>query len=186
MLPPNGVRISAIESFNLGEDDGRGTAEKNVSDLEPIPDTLTLKSGAKLCNIHAVIVCTGYHITLPFLASYHEDETSAVEASETVLVTDGTQIHNLHKDIFYIPDPSLLFVGVPYFTATFTLFEFQALTVAAVLSGMANLPTEDAMRKEYRDTVTRKRTGTAFHSLRGFEVEYVKELLKWVNADIEV
>jgi ACS family pantothenate transporter-like MFS transporter len=98
-----------------------------------------------------------------------------------MLVTDGTQLHNLHKDIFYIPDPTLLFIGVPYFTATFTLFEFQAITAAAVLSGLADLPSEDAMRKEYEERVERKGYGKMFHSLRGVEVEYVNELLEWVN-----
>jgi hypothetical protein len=100
-------------------------------------------------------------------------------------VTDGTQRHNLHKDIFYIPDPSLIFVGVPYFTATFTLFEFQAMVVAKVLSGKVILPNESLMGAEYRKRVEEKGFGKAFHSLREREVEYVDELLAWANEDLE-
>jgi ACS family pantothenate transporter-like MFS transporter len=182
-LPPNAIRIGEIQSFSaVDEDEIRETQSLNDS---PIAGKVTLKSGETLCNIHNVIICTGYHITLPFLASYHEDETPAADASNRVLVTDGTQVHNLHKDIFYIPDPSLAFIGVPYFTATFTLFEFQALAVTAVLSGLASLPAENVMREEYRDRVQRKGTGKVFHSLRGHEVEYVNELLDWINADGE-
>jgi ACS family pantothenate transporter-like MFS transporter len=179
MLPPNALRVSEIESFDLY---GGGESSTNPSsNEEPIDSTITLKSGEKLCNIDYVILCTGYHMALPFLRHLHEDDTPPTEASETVLVTDGSQLHNLHKDIFYIPDPSLLFVGVPYFTATFTLFEFQALVVAQVLSGRADLPDAEAMREEYKERVLQKGFGKPFHSLRGVEVGYVNELLSWVN-----
>jgi hypothetical protein len=90
-------------------------------------------------------------------------------------------IHNLHKDIFYIPDPTLAFVGVPYFTATFTLFEFQAMAVAAAFSGRAKLPTQEEMKREYVARVESKGLGKKFHNLRGKDAEYVDELLAWVN-----
>jgi MFS transporter, ACS family, pantothenate transporter len=183
MLPENAVRISEIASFELADSGGKSDA--TLASNEPIPTTVTLKSGEIICDIHNIIVATGYHITVPFLRSLHEDDTPATKASDTVLVTDGTQIHNLHKDIFYIPDPSLIFVGVPYFTATFSLFEFQALTITQVLSGLAGLPTEKEMRQEYRERVLRKGYGKSFHSLRGVEVEYVNELLDWVNEHSE-
>jgi hypothetical protein len=140
-----------------------------------------LKSGQKLCGIHGIIICTGYHITLPFLQEYHDDETSPADANETVLVTDGTQVHNLHKDIFYIPDPTLVFVGVPYYTATFTLFEFQAIAVAAVFSGIAQLPPAEEMRAEYLARIKAKGSGRGFHSLRNVEENYVADILGWVN-----
>jgi ACS family pantothenate transporter-like MFS transporter len=40
------------------------------------------------------------------------------------------------------------------------------------------------MRKEYEERVERKGYGKQFHSLRGVEVEYVAELLEWVNEDV--
>lgn len=113
------MRISEVTSF-----EAQGDHSDILSDDDPIPLIVHLKSGQKLCRIHHIVFCTGYHITLPFLKQFHEDETAPSKASDTVLVTDGTQVHNLHKDIFYIPDPTLAFVGVPYYTATFTLFEF--------------------------------------------------------------
>ena len=122
-------------------------------------------------------------MSLPFLQQYHSDATPVHEANSTVLVTDGTQIHNLHKDIFYIPDPTLIFIGIPFFTATFTLFEFQAIAVAAVLSGKAYLPAANEMRNEYLQRLREKGTGKVFHSLKDREVQYVDELLNWVNED---
>ena len=153
--------------------------------LKPIPGRVVLKDGRELNDIHRIIFCTGYHMSLPFLRQYHEDKTPVHRADETVLVTDGTQVHNLHKDIWYIPDPSLIFIGVPFFTATFTLFEFQAIVVAAVLSGKAFLPSKEKMRIEYEQRAREKGTGKMFHSLRDREVEYVDELLEWVNGDGE-
>ncbi|KAF7157595.1 hypothetical protein CNMCM5623_001969 [Aspergillus felis] len=174
VLPENGVRISEIARFEVQSD-------KPVLEDEHLPLIVHLKSGQKLCGIHGIIICTGYHITLPFLQEYHDDETSAADANETVLVTDGTQVHNLHKDIFYIPDPTLVFVGVPYYTATFTLFEFQAITVAAVFSGIAQLPPAEEMRAEYLARIKAKGSGRGFHSLRNVEEHYVADILDWVN-----
>lgn len=150
---------------------------------EALPGRIFLRDGQVLDDIHRIVVCTGYHFSLPFLPNYHSDDTRVHEANDTVLVTNGTQIHNLHKDIFYIPDPTLLFIGVPYYNTTFTLFEFQAMVAAAVLSKRAVLPSEEMMRAEYRERVRSKGTGRAFHSLKDKEVEYVDELLQWVNGD---
>jgi hypothetical protein len=181
LLPDNGYRVDEVVSYDA-PDSGESSS---LAPSEPIPSTVTLKSGQKLCDIHHVILCTGYHLTLPFLPHLHSDEMPVEQANDTVLVTDGTQFHNLHKDIFYINDPSLVFVGVPFFTATFTLFEFQAMVVAKVLAGQAKLPSKEAMQSEYNDRVRTKGYGKAFHSLRDREEEYVNELLTWVNRDLE-
>ncbi|KAI3002632.1 hypothetical protein CBS147346_5858 [Aspergillus niger] len=174
VLPENGTRISEIERFEI--------EAKAATDDEALPIKVHLKSGQTLCGIDAIIICTGYHITLPFLPEYHDDATPAERASDTVLVTDGTQVHNLHKDIFYIPDPTLAFVGVPYYTATFTLFEFQAIAVANVFAGIAELPAESAMKDEYTRKIEEKGSGKRFHSLKDIEEFYVIDLLEWING----
>lgn len=181
MLPDNAYRIDEIVSY----DEPRVDTSASLNDSEAIPATVTLKSGAKICDIHHVILCTGYHLTLPFLPQLTSDETPVDQADDVLLVTDGTQFHNLHKDIFYINDPTLAFIGVPFFTATFTLFEFQAMVVAKVLSGQAKLPSKDAMRLEYNARVKTKGYGKSFHSLRDHETSYVNELMTWVNADLD-
>jgi hypothetical protein len=181
MLPDNAYRIEEAVSYDIPTPERHST----LQDDEAIPATVTLKSGRKICDIHHVILCTGYHLTLPFLPQMHSDGTPANKANDTVLATDGSMFHNLHKDIFYIPDPTLIFIGVPFFTATFTLFEFQAMAAAKVLSGQAKLPSTRDMRAEYDDRVKSKGYGKAFHSLRDREVEYVDELMAWVNRDLE-
>lgn len=174
-LPSNVTRIGEVESF-----------EHNTSTISPIDEhlslTVHLKSGNLLENIDTIILCTGYQIALPFLDDYNDYNVSATEANERVLVTDGTQVHNLHQDIFYIPDPTLAFVGVPFYTATFSLFEFQAIAVAAYLSGVTHLPSTADLRMKYEDRVKEKGYGRSFHSLKDREQPYVAELIKWVNS----
>lgn len=180
LLPENGTRIGEIASFEVTQ---QSSDILELAQSDALPITTVLKSGQKLCGIDYVIVSTGYHLSLPFLKQLHDDHMPVDQASENILVTDGTQIHNLHKDIFYIPDPSLMFVGIPYFSATFTLFEFQAIAVAAMLSGKATLPSERIMRDDYEERVKRKGYGKPFHSIRGEEEIYVSELVEWVNAE---
>ncbi|PYH42507.1 putative FAD dependent oxidoreductase [Aspergillus saccharolyticus JOP 1030-1] len=176
VLPDNAVRVGEVESFEITSKD------EIVSDDQPLPLNIHLKSGQKLCEIDHVIICTGYHITLPFLSELHDDATPADQADETILVTDGTQVHNLHKDIFYIPDPTLAFVGVPYYTATFTLFEFQAIVVANVFAGIAEVPPTEDMREEYAEKIRTKGSGKTFHSLKDMEEIYVEDLMSWING----
>ncbi|MCJ1419398.1 hypothetical protein MMC32_005753 [Xylographa parallela] len=178
-------RVGAIESFSdvpLQREPGRQHVE-GLRGEQAIPSSIKLQDGTVLRNIHRVILCTGYHCSYPFLPTLHDDSAPVSAATPHLLVTDGTQTHNLHKDIFYIPDPTLAFVGVPYYSATFTLFEFQAIAVAAAYSRRAQLPSEDAMRREYEQRVRRKGYGRGFHSLKEEEVAYVRDLLGWVNRD---
>lgn len=116
-------------------------------------------------------------MVVPFLPDYNHNELS-----ETTIVTNGQQFHNLHQDIFYIPDPTLAFVGVSFYTATFTLFEFQAIAVAALFSGIAQLPSVEALRAEYQQRVDLKGYGRSFHSLKGEEEAYVRQIIEWVNT----
>ncbi|OJJ44153.1 hypothetical protein ASPZODRAFT_145266 [Penicilliopsis zonata CBS 506.65] len=180
LLPENGLRIGEIASFEILPE-----AETPLADNGPLPIKIHLKSGETLCGVDQVFICTGYHITLPFLRDFHEDGTRPADASDTVLVTDGSQVHNLYKDIFYIPDPTLVFVGIPYYTATFTLFEFQAIVVTAVFAGVAKLPPRESMKEEYREKLRQKGCGRGFHSLKNVEESYVKDILGWINSDRE-
>ncbi|KIY02351.1 uncharacterized protein Z520_02489 [Fonsecaea multimorphosa CBS 102226] len=180
-LPEGATRIGAIKSFKLNEDHGVSTPDSG-----PIPGKVVLESGEVLTDIHSVILCTGYITSYPFLRHLHRDDIPASEADEFVLVTaEGDMAHNLHKDMFYIEDPSLVFIGAPYHIATFSLFEFQGQAVARVLSGKAELPSKQQMRDEYNERVRTSGLGRDFHSLKalGAEEEYVKDLVQWVNKD---
>lgn len=178
-LPPNGTRVGQIASFSdldLGHSDPSGA----------IPGKVTLVDGQVLEDIDRVIIATGYHFSLPFLPlDFHGEDTPREQADEKILVTDGTMLHNLHKDIFYIPDPTLAFTGIPFYTATFSLFEFQAIAIAALFSGQAVLPPAAEMRAEYEDRLKERGHGKPFHTLIGKDVEYAAGLMAWVNTGRE-
>jgi hypothetical protein len=172
-LPEGTSRIDEVTSFELNPPE--------TSSAKHLPLIVRLKSGQTLHEIDIIVLCTGYQMVLPFLPQYNEPGATATSANDSTIVTDGTQFHNLHRDVFYIPDPTLAFVGVSFYTATFTLFEFQAIAVATLFSGISQLPSIESMREEYEDRVKEKGYGRSFHSLKGEEEAYVKSLMKWVN-----
>jgi hypothetical protein len=177
MLPDNCSRIGSIAGFSPL------AYTSDLGDDNTLPGSVSLSSGDEINEIHHIILGTGYHMSYPFLADLHADDVSPEDATETTLVTTGQVTHNLHKDIFYIPDPTLAFIGIPYHVATFSLFEFQAMAVAAIYSGAARLPKEENTRKEYEERVKRKGVGRKLHSLRDDEGEitYAKEMMEIVN-----
>jgi hypothetical protein len=180
MLPPSAMRIGGVRRFVL-----EGDEKHALTPAGRINGYVELTNGSKLCDLDRVILATGYLTSYPYLPHYHADDKQPEDASESDLVTgDGNMVHNLHKDIFFINDPTLSFVGQPYHISTFSLFEFQAQVVARVLSGAAKLPPEKAMRQEYRDRVATRGLGRDFHSLRGDgeELGYVRSLVEWMNA----
>lgn len=185
LLPKDALRVSEISQFSP-HSDPTIPGHKSLTDTEPIPGEFLLKDRTALRDIHHVIICTGYITSFPFLGTYHSDLMEAANADDKVLVTmEGNMVHNLHKDIFYIPDPTLAFVGAPYHNTTFSLFDFQAQVVARVFAGKADLPSETEMKQEYQERVQLKGLGTGFHSLSevGAEFKYVDDLVRWMNGD---
>ena len=174
LLSEKATRISQVLEFEISNSEDSSTSH--------LPLAAHLKSGETVRDFDSIVLCTGYQMVLPFFPQYTNDSLPVTEADDSVLVTDGTQVHNLHRDIFYIPDPTLAFVGIPFYTATFTLFEFQAITVAAVFSGIAQLPSREQLRTEYVNRVKAKGYGRSFHSLKNEEETYVELLMEWVNS----
>jgi hypothetical protein len=185
LLPEIAERVAEVSSYVA--DDGF-TPGHPLGPDDPIPGSVVLKDGRTLTGIDYVIVATGYITSYPFLPQLHSDTVPAAEAGPDLVVTaDGQMAHNLHKDIFYISDPTLAFVGVPYHIATFSLFDFQSQIVARVFAGKAILPSEDQMRDEYEARLRDRGAGRNFHSLRedGMEIAYVKDLVDWANRDAD-
>jgi hypothetical protein len=168
-LPPNVQRVAALDTIDFG--------------TTPSTATIKLKDGTSLTGVDAIVICTGYLFNYHFLQHLHADANST--NNDHVLVKqDGSQLFNLHKDIFYIPNPTLSFVGVPFHIATFSFFEFQAYAVARVYSQSAFLPSVDTMRAEWADRLKQKGGGREFHAL-GAELEqaYIQDIVSWVNTD---
>ncbi|KAK4243831.1 hypothetical protein C7999DRAFT_44413 [Corynascus novoguineensis] len=174
MFAPVIRRVGPVDKFVI-EDRRVGSAQ----------GAIVLKDGQVIKGIDAIVLCTGYITSYPFLGSLQATTVPREKADNHVIITsDGYTTHNLHKDLFYIPDPTLAFVGVPYHASAFSLYDFQAQVVARVFAGKAQLPNQKVMRNEYNE---RKRAisagGAAFHSLMNKSVEYMQGIQDWMNRD---
>ncbi|KAJ3537114.1 hypothetical protein NM208_g6448 [Fusarium decemcellulare] len=180
VLPKSVKRVGEVVKFRLDD----GVFEQGVALTSSIPGDIVLKNGEVLREIDHVIIATGYLTSFPFLPQYHDDSLQPDNATPRVLVTsEGNMVHNLHKDIFYVEDPSLSFVGIPYYVATFSVFDFQAQAIARVVTGKTRLPPKQELRDEYNKKVGLRGRGRNFHSLaeEGAELAYVKDIVDSVN-----
>lgn len=158
----------------------------SIDDGCPIPARVVLRDGRILDGIHHVIIATGYLTTFPFLGPVLEQPHMALQdADETVIVTtDARTVHNLHEDIFYIPDSTLGFIGVTQFASTFSLYDLQAQILAAVWAGRVRLPPQAAMKDVQRRRKNMLLPGTLLNSIFLLDHFVIRRLLHWVNKDL--
>ncbi|KAH6645436.1 FAD dependent oxidoreductase [Truncatella angustata] len=177
----------ATEFTTISNVNGRPTFRpQTLDDDDPLPGKVVLQDGRVLESIHYVIIATGYHTTFPFLGPLLERPSTAYEdADETVIITsDGRTAHNLHEDIFYIPDPTLAFMGITHFASTFSMYDFQAQVLAAVFAERVALPSKAAMRAEQRRRKSRVLPGTLLNSIFLLDDFVIHRMLHWVNKDL--
>ncbi|KAL2132718.1 hypothetical protein VTI74DRAFT_3456 [Chaetomium olivicolor] len=173
MFAPGVRKVGPVDKFVIDE---KGVSPRG---------SVVLKDGQVIQEIDMIVLCTGYITSYPFLGHLQAPAVPKEEADDKVIITsDGCTTHNLHKDMFYIPDPTLAFVGVPYHASAFSLFDFQANVVARVFAGKAHLPSQQAMHSEYDERRAGiSAGGAAFHSLMRKDVEYMQGIQEWVNRD---
>ena len=103
-----------------------------------------------LQNVSAIILCTGYHFSFPFLDPQCE-----------IKVTNN-RVTSLYKHIFSTKFPSLSFIGLCLRICPFLNFAIQAECIASVLTGRAILPNEEEMvQDEELDYRKRLESGVA-------------------------
>ena len=181
-------KVPMVTRFIIEADDEPkfGPSPRFLDDDTPIPGKVILEGGRVLENIHYVIIATGYLASYPFLGPILEQPSvSLQDADEKVIITsDCRTVHNLHEDIFYIPDPTLAFIGVTHFASTFSLYDFQAQVLAVVFAGRVRLPSEAAMKAEQKRRKSRVLPGTFLNSIFLLDDFVISRLLEWVNRDL--
>ncbi|KAI5865638.1 FAD/NAD(P)-binding domain-containing protein [Durotheca rogersii] len=183
-LPEATERVAMVSEFVVDEaaaDAGPQVLEKGQS----IPGKIILEDGKVLEGVDHVVVATGYITSYPFLGDLEQPFVSWQDADEKTLITsDGYITHNLHKDIFYIQDPTLAFIGVSHLVSTFSLFDFQAQVAAKVFAGQVRLPPQAEMQQEHKERKAKFLPGDKFHSMFATEDAYIEKVLSWVNGDL--
>ena len=122
-------------------------------------------------SIDAIILCTGYAYSFPFLASLHP-----------AIINDGIGALPLYQYLFHTQHPTLAFVETPEMIVPFPLAECQAAVLARVWSGRLELPGSHQMQ-EWADGIVRERgAGRSFHALKPpLDLEYMKEMYDWCH-----
>jgi cation diffusion facilitator CzcD-associated flavoprotein CzcO len=120
-------------------------------------------------DIDAVIFCTGYLYSYPFLASLRPP-----------VVGDGTRVQNLYKHVFYIPRPTLAFVALPQKVVPFPVSESQAAVIARVWAGRLTLPSAELMEDWEKQTLAAAGGGKTFHYMNfPRDADYMQEFYAW-------
>lgn len=130
--------------------------------------TVHFSDGTLVSGVDSVVFCTGYLYTLPFLRKLAN-------------LTDGTWVSHLYRQIFYVEDPTLSFVGLPKYISPLPFGEAQAAVVARVYSGRMTLPDLRGRREAYEAELAAKGPGKPFHSFKDTDAAYCNEMYGWIQ-----
>lgn len=137
--------------------------------------SVVTESGKIISNIDKVIFCTGYLYEIPFLKSYI--------TGEKAVITNGCNLRQLYKQMFYIPDPSLILAGLPKSIIPFPFAEAQGQYVARILSGRLSLPSAEEMYADYQREIAERGDGSNFHVLGNLkDAEYCNEMYDLIKG----
>ncbi|KAF6226953.1 hypothetical protein HO133_008394 [Letharia lupina] len=142
-----------------------------------MPDERAAKfaDGSVERNIDAIILCTGYAYSFPFLAPV-----------DPTIKDEGIRALPLYQYIFHIQHPTLAFIETPEMIVPFPLAECQAAVIARVWSSRLTLPNRHKMQ-DWRESVVRERgAAREFHALKPpLDLEYMKEMYDWSSKATE-
>ena len=122
-------------------------------------------------DVDSILFCTGYYHSYPFLSNL-----------QPPLITSGDRVHHLYQHVFYIPDPTLAFVGIPAKILPFRTYEGQAAVIARIWSGRLQLASKDRMDEWEKKRITQKGNGRRFHELLTPEdMDYHNAMVDWAE-----
>uniref|UniRef100_M8AXH9 Flavin-containing monooxygenase n=1 Tax=Aegilops tauschii TaxID=37682 RepID=M8AXH9_AEGTA len=116
--------------------------------------SLVFQDGSKI-KADVVLHCTGYKYNFPFLGDSDDELAGAISV-------DDNRVGPLYKHVFppmlapplnkHVSPPMLAphvsFIGLPFRTIPFLVFQLQSKWVAGVLSGRLELPSQEAMMRD--------------------------------------
>ena len=117
----------------------------------------------------AILFATGYFYSFPFLSSL-----------EPKIISTGERVQHLYKQMFYIDDPTIAFLGLPSKVVPFRTIEGQAAIIARVWAGRLELPSKLEMSNWEEAIIAERGVGKAFHVLLfPKDFEYHNDLVDW-------
>lgn len=160
-LSHNGERCQSKLPDNLVEHLGVSHVDENG---------LIVFTTDEAVDVDVFLFCTGYLVHVPFIN----------KQKFNINIKDGRFVTGLYKHIFFIEEPSLCIVGLPWQTAPFPLMHQQCGYIAKVFAGLRNLPSKTDMeldtRKKEEDHRSSNLPEKYFHKLGTKQFEYMDML----------
>ncbi|KAK3715308.1 monooxygenase [Vermiconidia calcicola] len=125
--------------------------------------------GSVESDIDAILYCTGYFYSFPFLKSL-----------KPPVISSGERVENLYQHIFYRPQPTLAFATLNQKIIPFPVAEAQSAVIARVWSGRLQLPDDPEMERWEQTTFEETGAGRNFHVLKfPKDADYIDMLHDW-------
>ncbi|KAI0169645.1 FAD/NAD(P)-binding domain-containing protein [Hypoxylon sp. FL1284] len=149
-----GVEGRSVEFAALGGDGEGGSGTRVVEDVD------------------AVIFCTGYRYTFPFLDL------------DNVTSDDGKKVRGLAKHLLCIDHPTLAFPGLPIKVIPFPLAESQAAIFSRLWSGRLALPRRATLKAWERADAEAAAGPDKYHVFaKGGDGRYINEVHEWLTQE---
>lgn len=166
-------------SYLFAEDPDRYLMRPAIAEYLPATRGVRFEDGMAEDDIDAILYCTGYLYSYPFLQHAH----GGVAAPNAGLITTGERVQNLYQHMFYRPRPTLVFLGLPQKVIPLPFVEAQSAVVAKVLSGQITLPDEAEMAAWEVDRIAERGAGRAFHLFKFPEdADHINFLHDWAQG----
>ncbi|KAH6664411.1 flavin dependent monooxygenase-like protein [Halenospora varia] len=152
--------------------------QENKEEVPPIVEYLLedrsvrFEGGRVEKNIDAIVYCTGYLYSYPFLKSL-----------DPPVITTGRRVVGLYQHLFDIAHPTLVFTALPQKVIPFPVSEAQAAAISNVWSNGLALPLAEEMEEWERKHKEIYGDGTSFHVLNfPRDAQYINNLHDWVKT----
>ncbi|KAJ5647243.1 hypothetical protein N7490_003615 [Penicillium lividum] len=123
-------------------------------------------------EVDAVVFCTGYFYSFPFLSSLNPP-----------VITHGWRTMNVYRHLFYIEHPTLVFPVLSQRVIPFAIAENQASLFSRVWSGRLSLPQKEDMKASEDSEVSQKGDGKLFHVMPfPADADYLNLLYSWAAS----
>ena len=152
--------------------------QENKEEVPPIAEFLIEQRGVRFedgrieTDIDAVVYCTGYFYSYPFLRSL-----------DPPVVTTGRRVRGLYRQLFNIHHPTIAFTALPQKVIPFPISEVQSAAIAKVWANKLSLPGKEEMQRAEEDELAETGEGTQFH-IFGYpkDAAYLNGLHSWVKT----
>lgn len=130
-----------------------------------------LSDGTVEEDIDAIIYCTGYRYSFPFLSTLRPP-----------LVSSGEMTMNVWQHLFYIQHPTLVLPFLNQRVIPFSLAQNQAAVFSRIWSGRLALPSENSMKQDYEAEMKDKPDPKTFHVVAfPADLEMQNKLYEWAE-----